>query len=152
MKAAGFFNDTISDAIGFDADSGMRLQSDNRPLQVVRVALADADTGGGVLAWQNPETSTIVIERVEIYTTTASTGAGTIDVGTTATSAATSSDNLIDGLDVNAAAGIFDNITDKGTNGKSRQTLASGKWVTASKATGAMAGLVGYAYLYYHKV
>ena len=80
---------------------------------------------------------------------TKSTGACTIDVGTTAVSAATSSDNLIDGLDTGTAIGTFDNITDKGTNGKSRQKLASGKWVTASMASGAAAGTVGYAYIEY---
>jgi hypothetical protein len=44
---------------------------------------------------------------------------------------------------------LFDHCTDKGSNGKSRQTLASGKWITASKASGATAGLVGYAYIQY---
>jgi hypothetical protein len=86
---------------------------------------------------------------VLIDVTTAATGACTIDVGTTAVSAATSSDTLIDGLDVNAGIGLFDNITEKGSNGKSRQKLASGKWVTASQASGAIAGIVGYGYVVY---
>ena len=114
-----------------------------------RVALAAVDTGGGVLAWQNPEASSIIITRVVIDATTKATGACTIDVGTTATSATTSSDTLLDGLDVGTAATTADNITDKGTNGKSRQKLASGKWVTGSMASGAAAGLVGYAYIEY---
>lgn len=122
----------------------------DRSLKIARVALAAVDTAGGVFAWQNPEAGSIVISRVEVNVTTVATGACTLDIGTTATNATTSSDTLIDGLDVNAATGLFDNITDKGTNGKSRQLLASGKWVTASKASGATAGLVGYAYIYYH--
>jgi hypothetical protein len=121
-----------------------------RPKIAVVVLAGNADTGGGVGAWQNPEGATIIIDRLEVYGTTVATAACTLDAGTTAVSAATSSDTLIDGLDINAATGIFDNITDKGTNGKSRQTLASGKWVTFSRATGASAGFVGTAYIHYH--
>lgn len=121
--------------------------------KVARVPLAGlADTAGGIGAWRNPEAVSIIIQRLVIDTTVVATGACTIDAGTTATSAATSSDTLIDGLDVNAAIGTFDNITDKGTNGKSRQKLASGKWVTFSRATGASAGLVGTAYITYNRV
>lgn len=121
----------------------------DRIVKVARVALAAVDTAGGVISWANPEASAIIIERVVLDVTTAATAAATIDIGVTATSATTSADNLIDGLDVNTAAGVFDNITDKGTNGKSRQRVAVGKWVTGSKATGATAGLVGYAYIHY---
>lgn len=121
----------------------------DRAIKVARVALAVVDTAGGIFAWANPEASSIVIERIVIDTTVVATAACTLDIGTTATSATTSSDTLIDGLDVNAAIGTFDNITDKGTNGKSRQKIATGKWVTGSKATGASAGLVGYAYIHY---
>jgi len=116
---------------------------------ISRVALAAVDTGGGIFAWQNPHENAILITGLYLDATTAATAACTIDCGTTATSATTSSDNLIDGLDVNAAAGVFNNFTDNGTNGKTRQRLASGKWVTGSKATGASAGLVGYAYIKY---
>ena len=120
--------------------------------RIATVPLAGlADTGGGVGVWRNPEGVPIIIERVEIDVTTAATGSCTLDAGTTASSATTSSDNLIDGLDVNAAAGVFDNIGEKGSNGKSRQKLASGKWVTFSRASGASAGLVGRAYIFYHR-
>lgn len=120
-----------------------------RAVKVARVALGATDTGGGVLAWQNPETSSIIITRIELDVTTKATAACTVDVGTTATNATTSSDNLVDGLDVGTAAGTFNNIDDKGTNGKSHQKLASGKWVTGSRASGAATGLVGYAYIHY---
>lgn len=130
-------------ATGIDAD---------RVSVIAKVALGVGTSGGGVFSWQNPESTSIIIDRIFLNVTTAATAAATVDVGTTATNATTSSDNLIDGLDVNTAAGLFDNITDKGTNGKSRQLLASGKWVTASQASGAVAGLVGYAYISYFKV
>lgn len=116
----------------------------------VKVALASAaDTGGAVLAWQNPEAGAIAIDRIRLDVTTAATGAATIDVGATPTSATTSADNLIDGLDVNAATGLFDNLKNGGTNGKASQRLAAGKWITASRASGAVAGLAGYAYIDY---
>ena len=125
------------------------LYGTDRAVKVIRLALGSADTGGGVLSWANPESSSIIVERVIIDVTTKSTAACTIDVGTTATSSTTSSDNLIDGLDVGTAVGTFDNINDAGTNGKARQKLASGKWVTASTASGSAAGLAGYAYIHY---
>jgi len=117
--------------------------------KVAKIALAAVDTAGGVFSWQNDEGASIIITGLFLDVTTASTGACTLDCGTTATSATTKIDNLIDGLDVNSAAGVFDNITDKGTNGVSRQKLASAKWVTGSVASGASAGIVGFAYIRY---
>lgn len=125
------------------------LASADRAVKVKRVALAAVDTAGGVFSWQNPESSAIIVERICLDVTTKATGACTVDIGTTATSAATLSDNLIDGVDVGTAAGLFNNIDDKGTNGKTRQRLASGKWVTGSVASGASAGIVGYVYIHY---
>ena len=125
------------------------IKNSDRVVKVAKIALAAVDTGGGVFAWQNDETSSIIVQRLILDVTTKSTGACTLDCGTTATSATTKIDDLIDGLDVNAAAGVFDNITDKGDNGKSRQKLAAGKWVTGSVASGASAGIVGFAYIEY---
>lgn len=121
----------------------------DRGMKIARVALANVDTGGGVFSWANPEASAIVISRVVIDVTTKATGACTVDIGTTSSSATTSSNNLLTGLDVGTAAGTFDNVEDKGASGKARQRLAAGKWVTASKASGASAGLVGFAYIHY---
>ncbi len=119
-------------------------------LKKVTGALANVDTGGGVFSWQNPETSDILVEHVALVVTTKATGACSVDVGTTATNATTLSDNLIDGMDVNAAAGTFTNAESGGTNGKHAQRLAKGKWVTASVvADGASAGLVGTYEVYY---
>jgi len=122
----------------------------NRSLKKVTGALAAVDTGGGIFAWANPESGPIIVEHVALIITTKTTGACSADVGTTDTSATTSSDNLIDGKDINAAAGTFTNLESAGTNGKSGQRLASGKWVTASMvAGGATAGLVGTYEIYY---
>jgi hypothetical protein len=115
---------------------------------VVRVPLAAVDTGGGVFAWQVPTNTDVIVTRLELDATAQSSGACTVDIGTTATGATTSSDNLIDGLSV-AAAGLFSNLKNPGANGKPDQRLAAGKWVTASVASGASAGLAGFAYLHY---
>ena len=126
-----------------------QVDNADRLEKVAKIALAAVDTAGGVFAWQNDEGASIIVTGLVLDVTTASTGACTLDCGTTATSATTKIDNLIDGLDVNSAAGVFDNITDKGTSGVSRQKLASGKWVTGSVASGASAGIVGFAYIRY---
>ncbi len=119
-------------------------------LKKVTGALAAKDTGGGVFAWANPENGDIIVEHVALVVTTNATGACSVDVGTTTSSATTSSDNLIDGKDINAATGTFTNLESAGTNGKAAQRLAKGKWVTASVVSGgASAGLVGTYEIYY---
>ena len=111
--------------------------------------LAAVDTGGGVFSWANPEAGDIIIEHVALVVTHVATSACTVAVGTTTASGTTSSNNLIDGKDVNAATGIFTNLESGGTAGKTGQRLATGKWVTASKASGASAGIVGTYEIYY---
>jgi hypothetical protein len=113
--------------------------------------LADADTAGGVLSVANPETSSIIVDRVIIDVTTAATGAATIDVGVAA-NGTTSSDTLIDGLDVNTATGIFDNIDDQGTNGNSVVKLTTSQYITASEATGDVSDLAGKYYIRYRTI
>lgn len=140
---------TLPNGTTFGATTPLAGADFDRIVKIDRVALVASDAAGGLFSWPNPESTSIVIARVVLDVTTDSTGACTVDVGTTATSAATSSDNLIDGLDVGTAAGIFDNIQNAGTNGKPLQKLAVGKWVNGSRATGAAAGIVGYAYIHY---
>lgn len=119
-----------------------------KPL-ISKATLGNADTAGGILSWQNPHENPILIIGFFLDITAAATAACTADFGATATSGTTSVDNLIDGVDLNAATGVFDNNTDKGTNGKTRQRLGAGKWITGSKATGAAAGLAGTAHIEY---
>ena len=116
-------------------------------VQVFKVALAAVAGAGGVLAFQNPLGAPAIVERLILDITTVATAAATVNAGTGAT-AATASDNLIDGLDVNAAAGVFDNLGDPGTNGKSRQRFGATDYVTISQATGDVAGLIGTAYVH----
>lgn len=120
--------------------------------KVAFLAIAGGSGSTGVFAsWANPETVSIVITRASLHIATQSTGASTLDIGTTAANATTSSDNLIDGLSA-ATAGAFDNVTDIGTNGKSRQLLASGKWVNVAEATGDVNGLVATLRIEYYNV
>jgi hypothetical protein len=121
----------------------------NRSLKKVSGNLAAVDTAGGIFSWKNPEAGDILIEHVALKVTTEATDACTVDVGTTDISATTSSDTLIDGVDVNTATGVFTNDESAGTNGKVRKRLKAGKWVTGSKASGASAGLKGTYEIYY---
>lgn len=104
--------------------------------------------GGGILAWQNPENSAIIIERVEIDVLTKSTGAANISVGTAA-NGTTSSANLIDTYAIGSTEKVVTNVDDKGTNGKAvqKQTQTQFFTITGSAST---VGLVCDVYLYYH--
>jgi hypothetical protein len=122
-------------------------------IQVAVVDLAGAawHTGNGTadfLSWAAP--ADIVIERVVVNTTTKSTGAATVDIGTTATNNHTNGDNLLDALDIGSATTVASNVdpvTAVDTE-KSVVALASGKWVTFH-ALADPTGLVGKAYIYY---
>lgn len=106
----------------------------------------------GIQAWQNPESVAIVITRAILDVTTVATSACTLDVGYTATSAATTSDTLLDGVDVNAAIAVFDSMNaalDSGANAKA-QKCAIGAWVTIDEKTGDAEGMVATLYLQYY--
>lgn len=109
-------------------------------------ALATVDTPGGLFSYANDNPQSILVTRVILDIQTPSSGAATADVGRAAT-ATTLSDNLIDGLDINAAAGVFDNLSSPGANGRELQKILTGEFVTGSIASGASAGLVGNAYI-----
>lgn len=112
----------------------------------VRIALANVDTGGGVASLLNPEGADLIVTNCVIETSVVATAACTLDVGIAA-AATTLNDTLIDGQDVNAAIGIFDNTDDQGTNGKKSQSWDSDEYFTISVASGASAGLVGFVYI-----
>ncbi len=92
--------------------------------------------------WTAPADS--IILQVLLDITTVSTGASTIDIGYTATSATTTSDTLLDGVS-GASLALFDSMNaalDSGANAKA-QKAASGKWITADEASGDTTALVG---------
>lgn len=112
-----------------------------------RVALAALDTVGGVVKVKNPVGVDVIIPSggLLLNVTTPATAACTVDAGID-DGGDVSADNLIDGLDVNAAAGQFDNAANPGTNGGPTK-WAAGEYLVISKASGAAAGLAGYAYV-----
>lgn len=113
-----------------------------------RVALtaATATTGGAVLSVLNPEGIDLLVDRFILNITTQSTGAATVDAGIAA-DGVTSNDTLIDGKSV-AAAGVFDNIEDQGTNGKSVVKWGATQYLTVT-ASATLAGMVGEALIHY---
>lgn len=111
-----------------------------------KIDLSATAGAAGCVAVLNPEGAALVIDRAVLNVTTASTGACTLDVGVAAT--AISNDTLLDGMSV-ATAGIFDNIENQGTNGDSAVIWAADGYVTATEASGAIAGLVGELWLKY---
>jgi hypothetical protein len=82
--------------------------------------------------------------------TTQTTGACTLDCGPAA-NATTLNDTLIDGANP-AAAGTFNHTKHAGTNGLGSSHLGSTQYVTGSVASGASAGIVGFAYISYFAV
>ncbi len=107
-----------------------------------RHTLSATAGGGGAAALANPEGRTVYVTACLLNITTKTTAACTIDVGIAA-NGTTSADDLIDGLDANAAAGVFSNLLNPGSNGKAGQPWGTTEYLTVSEKTGAIAGLVG---------
>lgn len=84
-------------------------------VRVAKVALTAGNANAFAFAWQNPESSKILVHRVLVDITTAGgTASSVLDVGVVADATSTA-DTLIDGLDLNAAA-LSDNVSNGGTN------------------------------------
>lgn len=128
-----------------DIEPAVAPQRFNRVCLHGSLTAATTFAGGDVLSLLNPFGGRAVILDFVLDITTKSTGAASVDAGVAA-GATTTSDTLIDGLDVNAAAGIFDNIDNKGSNGLRGVAWASNQYVTITP-TASVAGLVGTYYI-----
>lgn len=129
----------------------MAVADGRRYTQTVRVPLsAAADTAGAILAWANPEGVAIIVTDLMLDITTQSSGACTVDAGVAA-DGTTLNDTLIDGVSV-AATGVKNSQKHAGTNGVGAARVGATQYITASTASGAVAGLVGNAYITYRKV
>lgn len=99
----------------------------------------------------NPFGRDVLITKAMVYIVNESDAAATVDIGVAA-AAATVNDGLIDGLSV-AAAGLFNNIEDPGTNGELTQVWGATQYLNVAEASGDVAGLseayliVEYTYL-----
>ena len=120
-------------------------------IRFARVALTEDTGNAGMLAWQNPEDAAIIVLRLILDITTEATGAAIANFGPDGDGTGTS-DTLLDGVNIGAAAGVFDNIEDQGTNGKSTARLdengGTTDWITGTGESDP-ADLVGNAYIYY---
>lgn len=117
-----------------------------------KVALVAGTTtaGGDILSLANPEGVDLIITRFIVNVTTEATGAATADFGVAA-NGTTTSDLLLDGVDIGTAAAIFCNFDDQGDDGQSVLLWGSTQYITGTPSATA-AGLVGYAYIEYIRV
>lgn len=130
---------------------GTVIEGAAQRIRRVSVALSDDTGAGGMLGWQNPEDVAIIVTRLVLDITTEATGAAIANFGPAA-NATTSSDTLLDGVDIGAAAGVFDNIENQGTNGKSTARLDEAGGTTdylTGSAESDPADLVGTAHIFY---
>lgn len=124
-------------------------------LKMAKVALTAGNANAFAFAWQNPESTKIIIHKVMVYKTAAGgTASSVLDVGPVANATSTA-DTLIDGLDLNST-GIADNIEDQGTNGTSRAIVdengGTNDYITGKILAQNAASLAGYVYIYYSKI
>ena len=102
--------------------------------------------GGGIAAYIPKEGLPIICTRTTLYVITKSNGAATVSIGVGA-NATTSSGNLITACDVGSnSLVVYDNITDIGANGKSRQLCSGAQYVTVTGLADTT-GFVGTLYL-----
>ncbi len=112
-----------------------------------------APTGAGTpLSVANPIGADALIIKAMYNNTGAVTSTPvTLDIGCAAASAIASDDNLIDGINVGTpiAKKVFDNITDKGTNGKTSIIWEKNKYlnVTCSATPTGLAGTLTVHYV-----
>ncbi len=94
----------------------------------------------------------IVTKTIIDITSPCSATPVTFDCGCAATNATTSNDNLLDGVDIGTptAIDVYDNITNKGNNGKATRKWSSTKYFTIV-ASGTPTGVAGNVYIYYRK-
>lgn len=148
--SAGLFSDSTGRPRLQNAAAAIVLGADSvswRGVTYVKFALTAAATGkqGSLL------NSTAACLGVDCYVvdafidiTTASTGAGTINMGVAGTD--TSNDVLIDGASV-ATIATINTKKNAGTNGGTSPKLAAGSYITVYRDTGDPTGMVATAYV-----
>lgn len=143
---------TTVTATAAQLNQASKVANADRVPNVAVVALAAVDTAGGLFAWENPEASKVLVTGLRVHVTTAASGACTADIGP-AVDGTTLNDTGIDGLDVNAATGVFDYEDGGGANGNKYLVVdengGTTSFITGSVASGASAGIVGNVYIEY---
>lgn len=98
-------------------------------------------TGGDVISWANPTGEVIIVENVILDVTTQASGAPTLDVGVAA-NGATTSDTIIDGVDIGTAPIVASAINAPGTDGGADRKMTGTQYITGTPSSTA-AALVG---------
>jgi hypothetical protein len=136
--------------VGTDlAAKGVLIQAGSK---IAKVAVAGGSQNAIAFAWQNPETTAILVHKVILrITTQGATGSAVMDIGAVANATATA-DTLLDGVAI-TATGVFDNITNKGSNGLPQVVLdekdGSTDYITGKILVAEAAALVGKVYIFY---
>lgn len=133
------------------------LANETEPQEVVdqtgmwRFDFTEGDGSGVIASCANPEGADVYIKRALCVVTTVATAAATLDIGI-GTSISDDDDTLFDGLDVNSAAGVFDNLIAHGTNGLAGKIWLAENFLTIKEASGDVTGLVGYMLIEYTRI
>jgi len=113
------------------------------------LAAEETPANGGMLSVANPLGVPLIILDMIVDVTTQATGAATADVGVAA-NGTTSSDTILDGIDIGTGVNIFNPANDGGTNGKKIRKWAITEFVTGTASLDST-GLVGKAHIKYRK-
>lgn len=144
-----------TDASVLAAEFGKVERELNSVVKVARVSLTGGNANAIAFAWQNPEAVAVMVQRVLLYIVTqGATASSVMDIGIVADATSTA-DTLLDGVAL-TAAGLFDNVTNKGTNGKSVGLVdangGTNDFITGKILVANAAELVGNVYIEYVKV
>lgn len=107
-----------------------------------------SSTASALATWQNTSPDELLIGHTYVRITTAQTNTITLSVGVGSSALSLDTDKLlIDSFAAAATSGLFDNITEKGTLGKSRLPLPANSWVNCiCAASGSATSLIGTLY------
>lgn len=118
-------------------------------LKLPVIVTSSKTAGTKLVSARNPEKDGVIQREAWIHIKTPSTAACTLDIGTASTDV--TSDTLMDGVNGNAPVNtVYDNDTDHGTNGTTRQYVASSGYFTVYVASGDANGLVADVYFVAH--
>lgn len=119
--------------------------------KVAKGVLVAGSVNSMTFAWQNPESSAILVQRVIIDVTTVASAASVMDVAVVASATSTAA-TIFNDLPLNGEA-VYDHTLVAGTGlGGVHKADANGgtnDWVTGKSLTEASTGLVGKYYIEY---
>jgi len=139
---------SLVDLLNDLADLVTRLDEEGTWMEADLVAEA-APAAGGMFSIANPLGVPLIILDTFVDVTTQATGAATADCGVAA-NGTTSSDTILDGIDIGTGVDIFNSANDNGANGKKIRKWAASEFVTGTAGANST-GLVGTVHIKYRK-